>query len=134
MSMDFGERARALVGVPFRPQGRSVETGLDCVGLTLAVFGIARDLVRSDYQLRGEHAGELQAQIGRFFRRIAAGAGRSGDLMLSRVGPEQQHLSILTDRGLVHADARLRRVVERPGRAPWPVIAMYRRRTRSGEC
>jgi hypothetical protein len=38
-------------------------------------------------------------------------------------GPAQLHLAILTGRGFIHADARLRRVVETPGRPdPAPIM------------
>jgi hypothetical protein len=40
------------------------------------------------------------------------------------------HLAVRTDIGFVHADARLRQVVHRPGVAPWPLVGGYRRRVR----
>ena len=52
-------RALALVGVPFRPQGRSAADGLDCAGLALAAFELPADLVRNDYRLRGRHRARL---------------------------------------------------------------------------
>ncbi|HTG38995.1 MAG TPA: peptidoglycan endopeptidase, partial [Sphingomonas sp.] len=54
------------------------------------------------------------------------GAGQVGDVVLMRSGPGQLHLGVLTARGMVHADAMLRRVVERPGPPPWPVIGIWR--------
>lgn len=48
-----------------------------------------------------------------------------GDLMLFAVGPMQFHIAIMTPGGFVHADAMLRRVVERPGPAPWPLVAAW---------
>ena len=132
MSDDFVDRARALVGTRFRPQGRTVEAGLDCVGLALAVFAIPAELVRRDYSLRGDHGPELKAQILRFFRRVAANARTPGDLVLSELTSDQLHLSICTGAGFVHADARLRRVVETPGQPTWPCAGVYRRRIRVG--
>ncbi|PTW48809.1 hypothetical protein C8J25_101308 [Sphingomonas faeni] len=41
-------------------------------------------------------------------------------------GPGQVHLGIRTAAGFVHADASLRRVVERPGMPPWPLIGVWR--------
>ncbi len=51
-----------------------------------------------------------------------------GDLIVFRSGPGQLHLAILSDGGVIHADASARRVVERPGVPPWPVIAAWRLR------
>jgi hypothetical protein len=47
--------------------------------------------------------------------------------MLMRTGPAQLHLAIRTWRGFVHADAALRRVVERPGAPEWEVLGLGRR-------
>jgi hypothetical protein len=44
------------------------------------------------------------------------------------VAADQMHLGVLTANGFVHADARLRKVVETPGEPGWPVIGIYRRR------
>ncbi|MBA3668359.1 MAG: peptidoglycan endopeptidase [Sphingomonas sp.] len=122
------ERAVALVGRPFRAQGRDAGAGLDCVGLVLAACGLSPDRVRRNYRLRGDHGAELVATLTRDFRRVAPSRKRIGDLILMIAGEGQFHLGILTARGFVHADARLRRVVETPGRPRWRVCAIYRRR------
>jgi len=51
-------------------------------------------------------------------------------LLLMAVAADQVHLGLLTPGGFVHADARLRKVVETPGEPGWPVVGVYRRRTR----
>lgn len=130
MSNDYVARARALVGTRFRPQGRSPETGLDCVGLALAVFGIPAEAVRSNYRLRGDHGAELKHQVARFFRPV--GRAAPGDLVLSSVTEDQLHLSIMTEGAFVHADGRLGRVVETPGEPRWSPAGLYRRRARIG--
>ena len=130
MAIDDAARARALVGVPFRAQGRDPARGLDCVGLALAACLLPGRLVRCDYRLRGDHRGELTRELLRHFRRVSRRQRRVGDLILMTVAENQMHLGLLTDRGFVHADARLRRVVETPGGPEWPVIGTYRRRTR----
>lgn len=63
-------------------------------------------------------------QIGRFFRRVDNAV--AGDLLLCAVADNQLHLAVVTERGFVHADARLRRVVETPGAVPWPVLSAHR--------
>ncbi len=50
----------------------------------------------------------------------------AGDVLLMAAGPGQVHLGIRTVGGFVHADAGLRRVVERPGMPPWPLIGVWR--------
>jgi len=122
--------ARALVGVRFRPQGRSPEFGLDCVGLVLCAFALPDDLVRRDYRLRGDHRGEMLVALAKPFRRIARTQRRCGDVILLKVAKEQLHLAILTDSGFVHADARRGKVMEFNGTPLWPIVAVFRRRVR----
>jgi lipoprotein Spr len=128
LKIDYAERARALVGTPFRLQGRGRE-GLDCVGVAVATFGMPPDTVRRDYRLRGNHGAEVRASLARDFRRIPATQLRPGDLMLMRVSADQLHLGVRTSAGFVHAHAGLRRVVETPGMPEWPLRGAYRRRS-----
>lgn len=130
MANVHADRARALVGVPFRPQGRDAGQGLDCAGLALAAFGLPAEFVRNDYRLRGDHRTEIEAGLRSHFRRVGRRQVRAGDLLLLSVSKDQAHLAVLTEAGFVHADARLGRVVETPGAPSWPVIAAYRRRVR----
>ncbi|HUD93436.1 peptidoglycan endopeptidase [Sphingobium sp.] len=115
------ERARTLVGVPFRLHGRGRD-GLDCVGL--AALALGRTGVTNAYGLRSGDA--VRAEI--WLR--AAGLrpvehGGAGDLALVRPGPLQLHLMIATGDGFVHAHAGLGRVVETPGPSPWPVLGWW---------
>ena len=119
-------RALALVGVPFRLQGRDA-SGLDCVGLCLAAFRIPPQRARADYQLRGDFRSEIKAFLATGFRDVGGKRLRPGDLMVMQVSEQQSHLGIRTKLGFVHADAGLRRVVETPGEPPWPQLAVYRR-------
>jgi cell wall-associated NlpC family hydrolase len=125
-------RALALVGTPFRPQGRDPTHGLDCVGLCLAAYNLPQGLGRDNYHLRGDHHGELEAAIATRFRNVEGARVKQGDLLLMRPAADQLHLGITTARGFVHADARLKRVVEAPGKPGWPVVATFRLRARGG--
>jgi murein DD-endopeptidase / murein LD-carboxypeptidase len=129
MKIDYAARARALVGVPFRTQGRG-EGGLDCVGVVVETFGIEPETVRRNYRLRGNHFEELTKCLDAEFRRVPNTQLRLGDVMLLAAGPDQPHLAIRTDGGFVHAHAGIRRVVETPGRAEWPLLRVYRKRSR----
>jgi len=131
MGQDYCERARALVGTRYRPQGRDPKAGLDCVGLVLVTYGIALDAVRRNYRLSGDHRAEIERELAPFFLCKRANGPCRDDLMLLAVSAEQLHFGIRTDLGFVHADARLGRVVETPGTPRWPLLATYRRR-RSG--
>lgn len=120
-----------MVGVSFRPQGRDAATGLDCIGLVLRVFGIPEDEVRRDYRLAGNDGPELECGLARFFRRLSAGRRAAGDVLLCKVRRGQFHLAIECEGSFVHADARLRRVVETPGSPPWAIVAAYRHKIMS---
>lgn len=126
-SEEIVARARALIGVRFRPQGRDPEHGLDCIGVVMMATRIAKNRVRRDY---GLHSCEPEEMNGQFheagFIRIAPAAARQGDVLIVRPGPTALHVVILTDAGYLHADARLRKVVEVPGEVPWPVLAAWR--------
>ncbi|MGI4732482.1 MAG: hypothetical protein ACRYFW_12140 [Janthinobacterium lividum] len=116
------ERARSVLGVRFRPQGRDPAYGLDCVGLVAWAAGI--DPVPDGYAMRGGDARDIGAVLDRFGRRSASAA--AGDVLLLAAGAGQFHLAIATGDGIIHADAALRRVVERPGPPPWPVLGIWR--------
>lgn len=116
------EAARALVGAPFRLHGRDPATGLDCVGVAACALGGAAP---RDYAVRTGDADRAATWIAAAgLARVAE--GRPGDVVLMRTGPGQLHLGVLTASGMVHADAALRRVVERPGPPAWPVLGCFR--------
>ena len=119
--------ALALVGSRFRLHGRDPATGLDCVGLVAAALAAAgwRGRVPTGYALRGGEAAGVADLIEGSLSRID-GSPAAGDIVLVRPGPAQLHLLVVAGRGFVHADASLRRVVERPGTPPWPVAGTWR--------
>jgi hypothetical protein len=115
------ERARAMIGVPFRLHGRS-EAGLDCVGLAAVALGREAPCA---YGLRSGDVARAEGWLRAAGLRLV-NVGRPGDLALVRPGPLQLHLMIGTGAGFVHAHAGLGRVVEMPGVSPWPVIGWWR--------
>ena len=121
------DAARGAVGARFRLHGRDPAFGLDCVGLAALAYraGGFSGEIPGGYALRGGDPVAVAAMID------ASGLARTpeerpGDLVLCASGPGQLHLAIQSDDGVIHADAALRRVVERPGPVPWPVIARWR--------
>jgi murein DD-endopeptidase / murein LD-carboxypeptidase len=121
-------RARRLIGVRFRPQGRSAEHGLDCIGVVTMATRLDPGRVRRNYDMLATRdprdvAAEFEA-CG--FIRLAPAEIEPGDILLVSVGPGHLHAAILTPDGYLHADARMRRVVEVPGAVPWPILSAWR--------
>lgn len=113
--------ALATVGARFRAQGRDPALGLDCVGVVAVATG--EPGLPRDYPLRSGawHAEQVPDGM------VASDGEAVGDVLLCRVSAAQLHLVLRTAGGFVHADAGVRRVVERPGAVPWPVIAAWRK-------
>ncbi len=116
-------RARAAVGCRFRVQGRHPEAGFDCVGLVGWATGSA---VPTGYPARGGDVARAAAGL-RAAGFVPVARAEAGDVLLLASAPGQLHLAIATGGGIVHADAVARRVVERPGDPPWPVVGIWRR-------
>lgn len=135
MSSAVVAAARGAVGVRFRLHGRDPAYGLDCVGLAALAIragairaGGGQTLIPTGYALRSGDSDAAAAMI-EVAGLIRADHGQPGDLLLCRAGPGQLHLVIDSGApggGFIHADAQLRRVVERPGPPPWPVIGRWR--------
>lgn len=120
-------RARSLVGSRFRPQGRRPELGLDCVGLAAAAAEVAADRLPADYDSRGHNRVRIEHALCDLGCMPVPGAvPEAGDVVICAVGPAHFHLLIATGEGFVHADAGLRRVVERPPPLPWPTVGVWR--------
>lgn len=100
--------ARACVGAPFRHQGRSLDTGIDCAGLAICVCqAIGLDFVDVAGYGRVPACGQLEATLAaqpHLSQRGAPGERQPGDLLLMRFVVEPGHLAILTDAGtIVHS-------------------------------
>ncbi|MES2337808.1 MAG: peptidoglycan endopeptidase [Pseudomonadota bacterium] len=121
--MSVVARARAAIGTRFRLHGRGGD-GLDCVGLAGLAYGVA---VPTGYPLRTADIAAVARVAEAAGLTAAHGDAGAGDLLAMTSGPGQLHLAIVTDTGFVHADASLRRVVERPGTPPWPVVGHWRK-------
>ena len=118
--------ARRAVGAKFRLHGRDPAFGLDCVGLAGLAMRAAgfKDDVPGGYALRGGVAADFIALIDcdALVRTVLP---LPGDLLLFAVESAQFHVAIKSVGGFVHADAMLRRVVEWPDPAPWPLVAAW---------
>lgn len=120
--------ARALIGAPFRLQGRDPAWGLDCIGLALVALERADHCVAAPEGYGLRMGNEVRARAWLTAAELCEVAHVApGDLILVRSGPLQLHLMVATPGGcFVHAHAGLRKVVEMPGPPPWPVIGFWR--------
>jgi lipoprotein Spr len=119
--------ARALIGTPFRLQGRDFD-GLDCIGLIANIHGLSEAAPRS-YALRGMPVDQAMEMLDRHFARRSAAPPQVADILLLRPGLDQLHLGLWTGTGLVHAHAGLRRVVETPGKPAFPLLGIWYQET-----
>lgn len=114
--------ARRLVGTSFRINGRTPH-GLDCVGLVALLFGKQNDIA-DHYPLRTIRTDIWTTQLDQILTR-RDGTPQSGDALLLSPSPLTYHLGIWTGSSLIHADARLRRVVDLPGPLAWPILGAW---------
>lgn len=125
----LAQAALGLLGAPFRLHGRDPRTGLDCVG----VLSAALEAINRRPALPRAYALRCRGVPGA--DRIAETCGLqgvhnsiiAGDVLLFRVGSCQVHLAIATEAArIVHADARLRRVIEGPVPPEWTLLRHWR--------
>ena len=117
---------RACVGTRFRVQGRAVGAGLDCVGVALIAARAAKcEVIVPAYDLSGDHEKRLDAAVAALDCTIVERA-QPGDLLVLAPAAARRHLAIVTDHGVVHAHAGLRRVVEGPRDPAWALIGAWR--------
>lgn len=129
IAAELAAAARALVGTPFRLHGRDPQVGLDCVGvLEAASRACGRDVrLPNLYALRARRPPDLTPFASELGLLPIDRPDRPGDVLLLQSGPLQHHIAIIAVPAIiVHAHAGLRRVVEGPIPAHWPVIACWR--------
>lgn len=141
-AMDIVSAARALRGVRFHHQGRSMQTGVDCLGLLVLVAekcalrmdGVplhARD--RTDYG-HNPDVMTLRAALDAALMQVDVETMQAGDVGLFLVDKRPQHLAIITDYpmedefGMIHAYAPQRKVIEHRLDAQWKdrLVGLYR--------
>ena len=114
---DILEKARSLVGTPYRHCGRTRDS-VDCSGMLL-VIADELQLPRGEYPLAYSRwpDGSLEGHIRKDMVEISLTDLRPGSVglfwMIRRNVP--QHVAIFTERGsVIHSDIREKRVVEVP--------------------
>ena len=101
---DVVAAARSYLGVPYLHQGRTMR-GLDCVGL---IIRVGHDLGLSDYDIDGysrvPSGKRMERLLGLVCRKVQPALAKAGDLLHLAYDKEPQHLAMVTDYGIIHAD------------------------------
>lgn len=113
------ERARALIGTAFRPQGRNPAVGLDCIGLVICAYDLPAG-EQPTYRLTDGSWPEIEIGLKPWFDRVEAGRGISNDLVVFALS-RSFHFGVISGSALIHADVNAGRIIERrlptePGR------------------
>ena len=123
--------AREAVGTPFRHQGRTVGTGLDCAGL---LAHVAQSVGETPVDVQGypRHPdGNLAAALDMqpFLVRVRT-APQAGDFLLFHYEDDAHpgHLGICAGANLIHAWAHARKVAEHEFTLEWRrrMVRVYR--------
>lgn len=122
--------ARALIGTPFRHQGRLPGIALDCAGVVIVVADQLGLPYADEYgYARQPSSGRLEAALAiqPGLVRIM-GEPQAGDVLLMRFASEPQHLGICAGESLIHAWEAAGKVVEHRIDAVWKrrIVAIYR--------
>ena len=127
--------ARAYLGVPFRHQGRSAATGIDCVGLlVLAANDCGHSTVadRTDYG-RDPVNGMLEAQLrAAFGAPVAVATMQPGDVAAIAFMGAVRHVGVIGEHpdglSLIHTNSAVGRVTEARIDAKWAkrIVSIYR--------
>lgn len=116
---DVIRAARHYVGVRWRHQGRTAD-GLDCVGLLVRVAGDLGFTVEDETHYSHEpSAALLLAKLRAHCDEIPSPSYQPGDVVLMSIGGSPRHVGIVSDRGLIHAAALYRKVVEHEFSKEW---------------
>ena len=117
-------KARALIGVPWKHQGRHPVVGIDCVGLLVLALGIT-DIPIPDYS-RDPSDGQLEMALEQYLGPPLPVDAQwlPGDVAAMAYGRVIRHCGLLADHvygglSLIHTDSQLGRVTEHPLDAKW---------------
>jgi len=121
--------ARTYLGTPFRHRGRTRD-GVDCVGLVYLSFNpvVGFPEPPSDYPRQPKTAMAFR-RAREFCDRIPPNEALPGDVVLIHRNGTSTHFGILTDQGVIHADAMNKKVIEHPilcSKDGWQIAAVFR--------
>lgn len=113
---DIVAAARSRLGAPFRHQGRGAQ--IDCVGL-LASVATQLDIEFEDYRAYPRLPNGQIVPLLQKAGMLLTSERRIGNVAVFRLGKLEWHVAVLSDVGLIHTHAVVRRVVETALDAPW---------------
>jgi cell wall-associated NlpC family hydrolase len=119
------DEARTYLNVRWHHQGRNM-AGVDCLGLVILVahqLGLT-DFDTADY---GRIPDGQRLRAGLTEHMDVTRTHQPGDVLLMRFEQHPQHVAIVTDRGIIHAYAQVRKVVEHRLDSVWSsrIVAAY---------
>jgi hypothetical protein len=123
---DILEKARSFIGVPWRHQGRTLENGIDCVGLPILVGQSLGKVpvLQADYPRRPD--GTFVALFDDYLERRLVKDQTDGDILVFASGSHPCHCGIRStfrnQPAVIHAHAGLRKVVEQTLESAEPLI------------
>lgn len=123
------EAARGALDVPFRHQGRSLQTGLDCAGLIVHVAKvIGADYVDQSGYGRSPSNGLLESALDGQPCLERVTEAQPGDVLLMRFNGDPQHLAILAGDTIIHAYSQVGKVCEHRYADVWQArtVRIYR--------
>lgn len=106
--------ARTWLGCPFHHQGRVKGAGVDCAGVVIGTadaLGLLTDFEDKPYA-RSPSADQLRTTLKNYMDEIPVNEAKSGDVLLFAFDREPQHVGFMTDIGILHAYAQVRKCVE----------------------
>lgn len=112
--------ARSYIGVPYRHMGRTRHGGVDCLGL---VFEVGKELGLHEYDdsisyPRSAFDRSMLEAVRKHSTSVKLADLQDGDIIIFRDTMFPQHMGFMvwhgTDRWLINANARKRKVVEEP--------------------
>jgi len=124
--------ARQCLGAPFRHQGRSLTTGMDCAGVALHVAqAIGCEALDVSGYGRTPANGQLEATLDTqpdLVRVLDIASRQPGDLLLMRLARDPQHLAVLCGDTIVHAYATVGACCEHLLDEAWErrIVRVYR--------
>jgi cell wall-associated NlpC family hydrolase len=127
--MDIVTAARQAIGTPFRHQGRSLVTGLDCVGFGAYVLDqIGAPYVDQRNYGRLPANGRLEAALDAQPCLVRVATPEPGDFLLMRFLKAPQHLAIYAGATIIHAWDDAGMVCEHTLDATWRarIVRVYR--------
>jgi NlpC/P60 family putative phage cell wall peptidase len=105
--------ARTWLNTPFHHQGRRKSVGVDCAGV---VIGVANALGLSDFDTtdyaKSPSGDKMRQILETHMDKIAVTDYQIGDVLHLVFDVEPQHVAIVSDIGIIHAYAQVRKCVE----------------------